>query len=158
MEGANGVKTGYTKAAGRILVSGAKRQGRQLLCVTIDAPDDWNDHVQLLEQGFSRYKLAELVQKGQILGNVEVLGGADAETALEAAEPFFYPIAEGETVTVELPGAGFAYAPVVEGESAGAAHILIDGKPVGKVNLVYQRTVEKTQETEKSLWRRLIGR
>ena len=158
LDGANGVKTGYTKAAGRILVSGAKRQGRQLLCVTIDAPDDWNDHVHLLEQGFTRYTLTELVQKGQTLGTVEVLGGTNEKTTLEAAENFLYPVAEGESVTVELPGAGFVYAPIVEGETAGAAHILIDGKPVGKVDLVYQQTVEKTQETEKSLWQRLLGR
>ena len=44
LEGADGVKTGFTKAAGRILVSSATRQGRRIIGVTIDAPDDWNDH------------------------------------------------------------------------------------------------------------------
>ena len=44
LDGAEGIKTGYTQAAGRILVSSASRDDRRLLAVTIDAPDDWNDH------------------------------------------------------------------------------------------------------------------
>ena len=54
LEGADGVKTGFTKAAGRILVSSATRQGRRIIGVTIDAPDDWNDHCRLLNEGFAR--------------------------------------------------------------------------------------------------------
>lgn len=51
-EGAIGVKTGYTRAAGRILVSAAERDGRRLVAVTMNAPDDWNDHTRLLDYGF----------------------------------------------------------------------------------------------------------
>ena len=51
VEGADGVKTVYTKAAGRILVSSAVRKGRRLICVTIDDPNDWADHAKLLEDG-----------------------------------------------------------------------------------------------------------
>ncbi|MFR8334352.1 MAG: D-alanyl-D-alanine carboxypeptidase family protein [Oscillospiraceae bacterium] len=74
-EGADGVKTGYTKAAGRILVSSATRDGRQLIAVTIHAPDDWNDHTRLLDYGFSQFETKCLVQTGQCLGTVEVLSG-----------------------------------------------------------------------------------
>lgn len=52
-DGCIGVKTGYTMAAGRILVSAAERGGRRLIVVTIGAPDDWNDHAKLLDYGFS---------------------------------------------------------------------------------------------------------
>ena len=47
LEGADGVKTGYTKAAGRILVSSATRDGRRLIAVTLDDPNDWQDHQAL---------------------------------------------------------------------------------------------------------------
>lgn len=50
--GALGVKTGYTKQAGRILVSCAERNGRRLVCVTMNDPDDWRDHKALLDYGF----------------------------------------------------------------------------------------------------------
>ena len=42
-----GVKTGYTKKAGRTLVSYAKKDGKELICVTLNDPDDWNDHIKL---------------------------------------------------------------------------------------------------------------
>ncbi len=66
--GADGVKTGYTKAAGRILVSSAVRHGRRLICVTIHDPDDWNDHCRLLDDGFSQFSDVFLCPKGQVLG------------------------------------------------------------------------------------------
>ena len=52
-DGCIGVKTGYTRHAGRILVSAAERGGRMLIAVTISDPDDWRDHVSLLDYGFA---------------------------------------------------------------------------------------------------------
>ncbi len=52
-DGCIGVKTGYTKKSGRSLVSAAQRGDKTLVCVTINAPDDWNDHKKLLDYGFS---------------------------------------------------------------------------------------------------------
>lgn len=140
--GANGVKTGYTKAAGRLLVSGANRNGRQLIAVTVDAPDDWNDHAALLEEGFSRFALKTLVTRNQCLGIQPVEGGTAGEVPVYASEDFSYPLAEGESVSLVLPGA-FVYAPIPENAEAGYAHILIDGNPVGKVALYYGKTVER---------------
>ena len=142
VEGANGVKTGYTKAAGRLLVSGANRNGRQLIAVTVDAPDDWNDHAALLEEGFSRFTVKTLVTRDQCLGTQPVEGGTAGEVPVYASEDFSYPLAQGETVTLVLPGA-FVYAPIPENADAGYAHILVDGNPVGKVALYYGKTVER---------------
>ena len=158
VEGANGVKTGYTKAAGRILVSGARRQGRQLIAVTINAPSDWSDHKTLLAQGFARYTPQTLVTAGQSLGTVEIAGGDAGFAHLIAQEDFSYAMAPGEQASVELPGAGFVYAPVAQGQGAGYAHILIDGSPVGKVALAYGETIERQQEEKKtSFWQKIFG-
>ena len=157
VEGADGVKTGFTKAAGRILVSSAVRDGRRLVCVTINAPDDWNDHKALLEDGFSRYQIQTLVRAGDVLGTVDVLGGDQASAHLVAADDFEYPLAEGEQVSILLPPPGFVYAPVAWGQEAGYAHILVDGAAVGKVPLLYGETVEKEAEPEPSLWEKLFG-
>ncbi|MBQ3140751.1 MAG: D-alanyl-D-alanine carboxypeptidase, partial [Clostridia bacterium] len=51
-EGCIGVKTGYTSKAGRCLVSAVQRDGVTLVCVTLNAPDDWNDHQKLYDYGF----------------------------------------------------------------------------------------------------------
>ena len=157
LEGANGVKTGYTKAAGRILVSGALWEGRQLVCVTINAPDDWNDHAHLLEDGFSWFHVERLIRKGQCLGAQAVAGGQEGSVRLIAAEDFSFAVAESERLSLELPGSGFVYAPVAEGQSAGFAHVLLDGAPVGKVPLVYGQTIEQTKEEKPNFWKRLFG-
>ena len=156
LPGANGVKTGYTKAAGRILVSGAKRDGRQLIAVTINAPDDWNDHMALLEDGFSRFSVRTIVKAGQCLGTQAVAGGQAGYVDLIAAEDFSYAMIAREQVSIELPGSGFVYAPVAEDQSAGYAHIFLDGTPVGKVALVYGQTVEQEKEEKQSFWQKLF--
>ena len=156
LEGANGVKTGYTKAAGRILVSGAKRDGRQLVCVTINDPDDWNDHCALLNQAFSRFAVKTILRKDQCLGTQEISGGQAGSVELLVAENFCYALAKGEQVSVELPGCGFVYAPVSEGQEAGFAHVFVDGVPVGKVQLLYGQSVEQIKEDKKTLWDKLF--
>ena len=60
-----GIKTGFTKKAGRCLVSSAERDGARLICVTLNAPDDWNDHMNLYDYGFAQ--LAERTLKDEAL-------------------------------------------------------------------------------------------
>ncbi len=157
VEGADGVKTGYTRAAGRILVSSAVRNGRRIVAVTINDPNDWADHAALLNEGFSRYQISRIISAGDVVGNLEIAGGQAGTVQLLSAEDFDYPVAEEEIVEVRLSGAGFVYAPVAEGAQAGTAHICIDGNSVGKIPLIYGKTVEKIPEEEKSFWDRLFG-
>jgi len=156
VEGAEGVKTGFTKAAGRILVSSASRNDRRLICVTINAPDDWRDHAALYERGFSDYQIRTLVQPGQILGSVRVVGGQGEEVSLIAEEGFDYAVAEGERPEILVSHPEFVYAPVVEGAGAGFAYVLLEGKTVGRIPVEYGGTIERKPE-EKGLLERLLG-
>lgn len=157
VEGADGVKTGYTKAAGRILVSSATRDGRRLIAVTIDDPDDWNDHAKLLGDGFSRYHMETVVQRGDVLGTVEVEGGKNPRVEIRAAEDFAFALSPEERPYTMLPGAGFVYAPVAEGADAGVAYVLINGNAVGKVAVVYGSTIEQPKEEKKGFFEALFG-
>lgn len=158
LEGADGVKTGYTKAAGRILVSSATRDSRRLICVTINDGNDWADHKSLLEQGFSAYAVKQVVRAGQSLGYVTIFSGNQQEVELLAAEDFAFPFSEREQPRILLPGPGFAFAPVIKGKCAGYAYVCIDDSVVGKVKFVYAETVERTAETKKSsFWQRIFG-
>lgn len=156
LEGADGVKTGFTKAAGRILVSSATRQGRRIIGVTIDAPDDWNDHCRLLNEGFARYQDRKIVQAGQRVSVLEVLGGDARRIEMLAAEDFSYALAAEECPQLVLPGPGFVYAPAVEGAEAGFAYVLINGTVIGKVPVVYGATVEQEAEEQKGFWQKLF--
>ena len=157
VEGADGVKTGYTKAAGRILVSSAVRNGRRIVAVTIDDPDDWADHAALLNEGFSRYRMEQVVSAGQLVGTLEVVGGQTHRVQVLAAEDFSYALAPEEKPYLMLPGPGFVYAPAVEGADAGVAYVLISGKAVGKLPVIYGQTIEQQGEQQKSWWEKLLS-
>ena len=152
VEGADGVKTGYTKAAGRLLVSSAVRQGRRLIAVTIDDGNDWADHSKLLEDGFSTYQIVDIVSKGELLGTATVFGGSQAQVELVAEEDFSYALSQEEIPRIVLEGPEFRYAPVVEGQHAGHAYICIGDKAVGKISVVYGKTVEQTVPKKKHFW------
>jgi D-alanyl-D-alanine carboxypeptidase len=149
LEGADGVKTGYTRAAGRILVSSTMRQGRRLVAVTINAGDDWNDHIGLHEQGFSDYTVQTLVQKGQCLGSVAIIGGTAENVDVLAAEDFSFAVSPEEKPYIVLSTPRFSFAPVVQGQRAGTAYICIGDRTVGKVSIVYEQTVEQTPAKKK---------
>ena len=158
VEGADGVKTGFTKAAGRILVSSATRDGRRLIAVTIHDPCDWSDHETLLEEGFSRYAVQPIISAGDKVGTLDVVGGENHVVEVLAAEDFDYAIAEDERPCLALSGTGFVYAPAVEGADAGYVYVLIEGKAVGKVPVIYGATIEQEQEEEKIFWQKLFDR
>ena len=86
-EGAEGVKTGFTKAAGRILVSAVTRQGRRLICVTIRAPDDWNDHCALYDECYRQFRTVTLCRRGQALGLI----GASPAAAAQDVQALLLP-------------------------------------------------------------------
>ena len=143
VEGVDGVKTGYTRAAGRILVSTALREGRRLVVVTINAPSDWQDHKNLLEQGFRDFTVKKLICKGDCLGQVEIAGGEDRTAQLIATEDFSYALREGEQVDMIPQAPGFVYAPISSGEDAGIIYVCVGNSVIGKVPVVYGATVER---------------
>lgn len=157
LEGAEGVKTGFTKAAGRILVSSVTRQDRRLIGVTINAPDDWRDHTQMHDHGFEQFKLSCLFAQGQTVGQMSVVGGEQEFVSLVAAEDFYFPLAANESVSVIVPGAGFVYAPVVRDADAGYVYVAVDDHVVAKLPVEYAQTVEMSKPEEKPFWKKLFG-
>ena len=157
VDGADGVKTGFTKAAGRILVSSAVRNGRRLVIVTIDDGNDWADHKELYEDGFSRYSVKTIVKKGDILGTFQVFGGTCGQVQVIAGEDFTYALAADEEPDILLSGKGFVYAPISVGGEAGYAYICLNGKAVGKIPVIFEETVEMQPEEKISFWQRIFG-
>lgn len=157
VEGADGVKTGFTKSAGRILVSSAVRNGRRLVVVTIDDGDDWRDHAALYRQGFSQYDLVKIVEKGESMAAIQVANGESPKVRLLAAEDFSYSLAQNEKVEIRISNKGFAYAPIRENADAGVAYICLNGRVIGKVRLVYGETIHEMKVKKPSFWERIVG-
>ncbi|MGP3559952.1 D-alanyl-D-alanine carboxypeptidase family protein [Geobacillus sp. BK01] len=87
-----GGKTGYTKRAHRTLVTTASKDGVDLIAVTLDAPDDWNDHIAMYEYGFSNYHIAKI--SGERV--VKKISDPFYEGRLRAARDLQYPVTEKE--------------------------------------------------------------
>lgn len=69
-QGASGVKTGFTKKSGRCLVGAAEIDGVRLITVTLNAPDDWNDHIRLFEYGLSIVERKILCSAEDLIVNI----------------------------------------------------------------------------------------
>lgn len=81
-KGAIGMKTGFTKMTGRTLVSAAERDGLRLIAVTLNAPDDWNDHTRMLDYGFDRYERVLLTGVKEFTYLFPVTGGTEENLVL----------------------------------------------------------------------------
>lgn len=156
-DGCIGVKTGFTKRSGRCLVSAAQRNGVELIAVTLNAPNDWNDHTQMLDYGFSRYCSVLVAEKEAISHPMPVTGGMQTEITLCNVEELrlTLPVTHGKIRTaVEAPR--FAYAPISAGEPLGTAVFFCDTdgdgaeERLGELPLIACNTV--TQPPKKGFW------
>lgn len=122
-DGAIGVKTGFTKKTGRTLISAAERDGLLLIAVTLNAPDDWNDHTRLLDYGFSHYACVTLFEAGEALSTLPVCGGTERAVSLCAEQSVSLVLPKADTsrsYTIEASG-HFLYAPITAGQRIGHA-------------------------------------
>ncbi len=96
--GAIGVKTGFTKKTGRCLVSAATRDSLTLVAVTLNAPDDWNDHMAMLDFGFDNFESLKIADKGAFSYSLAATGGVRDSITLTNAEELrmTVPKARGE--------------------------------------------------------------
>lgn len=84
-----GGKTGFTKKAGRTLVTTASKEGLDLIVVTLNAGDDWNDHIQLFEWGFDAYEWLPETQEfisNDFIGDAERKEAGVSKNTSEAAD------------------------------------------------------------------------
>ena len=157
-DGCLGVKTGYTKAAGRTLVSAAERDGMTLVCVTLCDGDDWNDHVSLLDYGFSVCRMETAAPAGRILASVQVRCGSSAQVPLMADRELRYPLMGDERLTVVAETPVSVPAPVVPGQVIGTARAYLDGEEVASVPLVAAAPSARVEfQEENSIFERLFG-
>lgn len=157
-DGVIGIKTGFTDEAGRCLVSACERDGMMLICVTLHAPDDWNDHSKLYDYGFSKIGRAELpVPEGL---TQRVAGGMQDSVPLQIAEPVMFGAVNGvpEGITTRILLSPFAYAPVQKGDTLGTLEYLYQGRTIASVPLLAAESAAAAEITEPNpgLFQRLI--
>ncbi|MDT3426863.1 D-alanyl-D-alanine carboxypeptidase [Paenibacillus forsythiae] len=127
-DGADGVKTGYTKKALRCLVSSATRGEQQLVAVTLNDGNDWNDHAALLDFGFNRFPLRTIIERGERLEGYNLAAGLN----------FAYPFRQGEQERFVTELVLNSTKPAKDGADKsfglrGTLVLKLDGKPIGQV-------------------------
>ena len=156
-QGCVGVKTGFTKEAGRCLVSAAERDGALLIAVTLNAPNDWQDHTALLDYGFSQVEPYQLAG-GDVRLTVPVVGSPVEVVSLRGSNggEVTLPLGQGAQVERVVRVPKFLYAPVEAGEQVGEICWYLEGQLLGSAPLTAAGAAP-LQEKAPSLWERLFG-
>lgn len=156
-QGCVGVKTGFTKEAGRCLVSAAERDGALLIAVTLNAPNDWQDHTALLDYGFSQMEPYQLAG-GDVRLTVPVVGSPVEVVSLRGSNggEVTLPLGQGAQVERVVRVPKFLYAPVEAGEQVGEICWYLEGQLLGSAPLTAAGAAP-LQEKAPSLWERLFG-
>ena len=139
-EGCTGMKTGYTRQAGRTLVSSAERDGQKLVCVTLNDGNDWADHKALLDYGFETYPRQVLAEEGGTLRRMTVEESLLRQVPVVARDTVAYPLKEGEQVTAKIQLPKTARAPVTQGKIAGTVTFYKGERQVGRTYLVWGKS------------------
>ncbi|MGS2776197.1 D-alanyl-D-alanine carboxypeptidase family protein [Robertmurraya sp. GLU-23] len=151
-----GGKTGFTKLAKRTLVSTATKDGMDLIAVTLNGPDDWNDHINMFETAFKTYEMVQVVEKGFISG---IQSDKYKNKAL-VKHDFQYPVLETEKDEFELEYKlkqlkSERNIPEVIGELI----ITFDDQPIKTMPIYYNNEKKETSyfETFKKVFTTMIG-
>ncbi len=163
-----GIKTGFTKKSGRCLVSAAKRDGVTLVAVTLNAPDDWNDHSQMLEYGFSVVESRTLDFDADGL-SLKIVGGESGFVRLKLSRTPAAVCRKSSTTDVDyrVYVKQFEYAPVIENTVVGRVDFISGGEVIESVELLtvdsvsaekYEPKQEQTQSKSKRFFEKILNK
>jgi len=156
-QGCMGVKTGYTKKCGRCLVSSAKRDGVALTCVTLSAPDDWNDHKSLLDYGFSKCKEICVAGQNDYCSTINLGKNKSQRVKLKFKDSLYFVshTDKANDVSITYSLKDDLALPVSEGQSAGRAYLYVDGILCCESELLCAESAIYIEE--KSFWRNFLS-
>lgn len=152
---ATGGKTGYTKKARRTLVTTAKKNGMALIAVTLDAPNDWNDHIHMFEYAFENFERVRLVNNG----NYPYIKDPFYKNKLRIKKPVYYPLKDSEKeqiqsyVTLYKPPKNDEWVKRGVPEPVGRLHIQLKNETIASVPLFFDGS---PKQKKTGFWKKII--
>ncbi|MGI6168964.1 MAG: D-alanyl-D-alanine carboxypeptidase family protein [Christensenellales bacterium] len=144
-EGGSGIKTGYTKNAGRCLVSSAEKEDMQVVCVVLNCYNMFEDSIQLLDNAYGDYGKYPVFEKGAYLKTITIEDGVeetlDAYVAEDTSLPLTWEEFERVECRVTLPAT--LQAPVEPGQELGTLEAWLDGELVASQKILADKEIEK---------------
>lgn len=144
-DGGTGIKIGYTKVAGRTLVASSQRNGTELICVVMGAPDWFNDTYALMDYGYSNYEEVKVVDGQTPLKAFPVSGGDKEQVYVGTRKDVYCPVKKGSQVELGIAYAVTedAKAPVSRWQEVGLLHIYVDGEYCYSEPLYYLEDISR---------------
>lgn len=140
-----GGKTGFTKKSGRCFVSCAKKDGVTLVAVTLDAPDDWKDHKNLLDFGFQKAEMTPILSQNEILCTRRING---ARLNILAGEDFSIPLKNGRKhrITIKVNLNETINEDIHYGTNLGYGEIYVGNFHAGTVELISGQSISESKQ------------
>lgn len=139
-----GVKTGYTEAAGRCLVTAARRGDMTLVAVTLNDRDDWDDHRRMLDYGFSAYRMETICEAGQSVA-VPVSGGK-ADGVIARCQKRVRLCLPTDAVCSVIYSTEAVTAPIKKGDTVAFLKAYADGELVKKIPMLAEESVARKKK------------
>ena len=140
-DGVFGIKTGFTKKSGRCLVSAVQKDGKTLVAVTLNAPDDWNDHIKMYDYAFEKVNSYELSANLDSI-KLKVVGGDKEFVNVEALSSIeFTTMSKQIDYTNKIYIEQFEYAPVYKGDIVGKVELYSNNTKLGEIPICSKETV-----------------
>lgn len=140
-EGATGIKTGYTKAAGRCLVFGAKRDGLEVIGVVLNCGDWFDEATRLMDLGFARYEYFLAFEPGDSVRVLPVTDGTQETVCIRTERELGAPVLKGEIPALEYDIPETLPAGLQQGDIIGEARMMLDGRTLASTPLVLSETL-----------------
>ena len=150
-DGANGIKTGFTKRSGRCLVGSCERDGLSFISVTINAPDDWNDHIAMFDYGYTLLTCLHGASAHEITYDIPIVGSTSGSIRVSNAEPFFFITKnDGSILEKHVKLQRYTSAPIKRGDILGCVIFTLNGEYVGAIDLTAETDVTLSKNKKSS--------
>lgn len=152
-----GGKTGFTKSAGRCLVTVCEKNGVKLVTVTLNDPNDWEDHRNITDYAFSLYTRVRLAEAGKISVDIPVVGGKKKSARLSNRDTLEISVRDVTRVESRVEAPRFLYAPVEDdGDAVGRVVFYYNGREIAALDLYSIDNVE-ISEVKPGFFKRIIN-
>lgn len=158
-EGATGIKTGYTKKAGRCLVFGAERNGMRIIGVVLNCWDWFNEAARLMDIAFARYEAVTMLQAGDLLATLPVNHSDGCSVGAVLSADLTGLTAKGILPQVEIDLPDALEAPIQAGQPLGTARLTANGVTVAEASVIAAADVDRDDFPARwrMYWRNWLG-
>ena len=145
LNGCIGVKTGYTKKAGRCLVTATERDNQTYVCVVLNCGPMFEESASLLNTAHGLYENKLIIDKNKEIYNEYIIDETQGKLYLYADEDFYYPLKKGEEQSIRLEYS-VKLDNAQEGDVVGEIKVFFENNLIKTIKLVTINKIDKLIE------------